>query len=94
MKLKKKSLLYWFIILILITYMVFIDKYSFFKRREMKRLMNLTQSELQILAEDNQRLKEENERLISDRSIWEKKARELGMKNPDDEIFKFKKTED
>jgi cell division protein FtsB len=56
--------------------------------------MNLTQSELQILAEDNQRLKEENERLISDRSIWEKKARELGMKNPDDEIFKFKKTED
>ena len=93
MKLKKRDLVFYSIIILLVLYIVFIDSASYYRRYRTKMKLESVKAELNALLQENQRLMEENEKLENDMNIWEKKARELGMQKKGDEIFIFKKDE-
>jgi cell division protein FtsB len=90
MKLKRKDIIYYGIILLLIIYIAFVDSASYFRRYRTKQKLETVKADLQALLKENQRLQEENEKLEIDMSIWEEKARELGMQKNGDEVFIFK----
>ena len=90
MKFKKKDIIFYSIIFLLIIYIAFIDSASYYRRYCTKQKLETVKADLQTLQKENQRLQEENDKLEHDRSIWEKKARELGMQKNGDEVFMFK----
>ena len=85
---KKKSI-YYIIIAILLIYIFFFDNSSFIKKQHAELKANID-----LLEQENLRLKEENNKLLNDAKTWEKKARELGMQKEGEEIFLFKNDED
>ena len=94
MKLKRKDLIYYGIILILIIYIAFVDSASYYRRYRTKQKLETVKADLQALIKENQRLQEENDKLENDMSIWEEKARELGMQKNGDEVFIFKEEDE
>lgn len=90
MKLRKKDVVYYGIIIILIIYIAFIDSASYFQRYRTQLKLEAVKTDLEAIIKENRRLQEENEKLEQDRNIWEKKARELGMQKNGDEVFIFK----
>jgi len=94
MKIEKKKLIYYFIILALIIYIVFIDSASFLRRYQTKQKLDSVIADVESLKKENDRLRQENENLKNDKKIWEEKARELGMQKLGDEIFIFKDEDD
>ncbi|MDO9577985.1 MAG: septum formation initiator family protein [Candidatus Cloacimonadales bacterium] len=90
MKLKKKDIIFYSIIFLLIIYIAFIDSASYYRRYRTKQKLEIVKADLETMIQENQRLQEENKKLEHDRSIWEKKARELGMQKNGDEVFMFK----
>jgi len=90
MKLKKKDVIFYSIIILLVLYIFFIDSASYYRRYLTKMKLKTAKADLQALITENQRLQEENGKLEHDRSIWEEKARELGMQMNGDEVFIFK----
>lgn len=93
MKLKKKDIFFYGIIILLLIYITFIDSASYYRRYRTKQKLETVKADLQTLQKENQRLLEENEKLEHDMSIWEKKARELGMQKNGDEVFMFKEND-
>ena len=92
-KYSKKSIVYIFMVL-LILYILFFDSSSFYSTYRVKhRMLTLTQ-DIEKLKIENEQLKLENEKLESDKSILEEKARGLGMQKKGEEIFLFKESED
>jgi len=91
-KFSKKSIVY-IIIIMLILYIFFIDSASFYKTFMIKHKLITLQQDIEELKTENEQLKAENEKLENDKSIWEKKARELGMQKEGEEIFIFKESE-
>ncbi len=89
MKIRKKDIIFFGIILILLLYIFIFDSYSYYQRFNTKRKLADVQKELEELLEGNDRLREENEKLANDKQIWEKKARELGMQKKGDEVYIF-----
>ncbi len=94
MKIEKKKLIYYFIILALIIYIVFIDSASFLRRYKTRQKLESVIADVESLRKENDRLRQENENLENDKKIWEKKARELGMQKKGDEVFIFKNEDD
>ncbi|MCF7794504.1 MAG: septum formation initiator family protein [Candidatus Cloacimonetes bacterium] len=93
MKIRKKDIIFYGIIIVLLLYIFVFDSYSYYRRFDTKRKLANVQKELEDLLEDNDRLREENERLANDKQIWEKKARELGMQKKGDEVYLFSEEE-
>lgn len=90
MKLKKKNIFYFGIIIIILLYVFVFDDYSLLQRFSTIKELNELEQNLNDLLKENERLREENEKLIHDKNIWEKKARELGMQKNGDEVYHFK----
>ena len=90
---KKKSI-YYIIILILLIYIFFFDNSSFFRKFLIKKQLAELKTNINLLEQENLRLKEENDKLQNDAKTWEKKARELGMQKEGEEIFLFKNDEE
>jgi cell division protein FtsL len=90
MKIKRKDIIFYGIIIILIIYIVFVDSASYYRRFQTKKKLETVEMDLKNLTKENERLQEENEKLEHDMDIWEKKARELGMQKEGDEVFMFK----
>ena len=90
---KKKSI-YYIIIMILVIYIIFFDNSSFFKKFLIKKQLTELKTNINILEQENLRLKVENDKLLNNAKTWEKKARELGMQKEGEEIFLFKSDED
>ncbi len=90
---KKKSI-YYIIIAILLIYIFFFDNSSFFRKFLIKKQHAELKANIDLLEQENLRLKEENNKLLNDAKTWEKKARELGMQKEGEEIFLFKNDED
>lgn len=90
---KKKSI-YYIIILILLIYIFFFDNSSFYRKFLIKKQLTELKADINLLEQENLRLKEENDKLLNDAKTWEKKARELGMQKEGEEIFLFKSDED
>ena len=90
MKIEKKKLVYYLIILALLIYIIFIDSASFLRKHQTRQKLDSVITDVEALKKENNRLRLENDKLENDRKIWEKKARELGMQKKGDEIFIFK----
>lgn len=93
MKIEKKKLVYYIIILALVIYIVFWDSASFLRRHKTHNKLNGVIADVKLLEKENERLRQENEKLENSKKIWEEKARELGMQKKGDEIFIFKDEE-
>ena len=91
---KKKKSIYYIIILILLIYIFFFDNSSFYRKFLIKKQLTELKANINILEQENLRLKEENDKLHNDAKTWEKKARELGMQKEGEEIFLFKNDKD
>ena len=91
-KFSKKSFVY-IIIILLISYILFFDSASFYKTLNIKNKLALLQHDIEDLKKENEQLKFENKKLENDKSVWEKKARELGMQKEGEEIFIFKESD-
>ncbi|MDP8267377.1 MAG: septum formation initiator family protein [Candidatus Tenebribacter davisii] len=89
----KKSIVY-ILILFLILYILFFDSASFYNTYRLKHNMTTLEQNISELQKENEQLKIENEKLETDKDIWEKKARELGMQKEGEEIFRFKESDD
>ena len=90
---KKKSI-YYIIIIILIIYIIFFDNSSFYRKFLIKNQLTELKANINLLEQENLRLKKENDKLLNNAKTWEKKARELGMQKEGEEIFLFKSDED
>ena len=90
---KKKSI-YYIIIIILIIYILFFDNSSFYRKFLIKNQLTELKANINLLEQENLRLKQENDKLLNNAKTWEKKARELGMHKEGEEIFLFKSDED
>jgi cell division protein FtsB len=90
---KKKSI-YYIIILILLVYILFFNNSSFYRKFLIKKQLAELNTNIDLLEQENLRLKEENDKLLNDAKTWERKARELGMQKEGEEIFLFKSDKD
>ena len=89
-KFKRRGLIFYIIIFLLIAYILFIDDSSFFQRFKYRMDLKRLQSEIENLEKDNARLEKENEDLKKNPKTWEKHARDMGMQKDNEETFIFK----
>ncbi len=93
MRFRKKNLVFYGIITLLLLYILFFDSNSYLRLYKTKQKLAEAQQNLTELMKENDRLRAENEQLENNRQIWEMKARELGMQKDGDEVYIFKKGE-
>ncbi|HPR18174.1 MAG TPA: septum formation initiator family protein [Candidatus Cloacimonadota bacterium] len=93
MKLRKKDLIFYGIIILFLCYIFFFDGYGFLKRYRTGKELSKARNTLSELQKENERLRLENEKLEHDKQIWEKRAREIGMQRKGDEVYQFKKVQ-
>jgi len=90
---KWKKAIYYIIVLVMIIYIVFLDKSSLFQKYKMKQRVEKMCSENMRLQAENERLQAENESLQNDNKVLEAKAREFGMQKKGDNVIQFKMEE-
>jgi len=72
MKLRKKDLIFYGIIILFLCYIFFFDGYGFLKRYRTGKELSKARNTLSELQKENERLRLENEKLEHDKQIWEK----------------------
>ncbi|MBN2460253.1 MAG: septum formation initiator family protein [Candidatus Cloacimonetes bacterium] len=90
---RKKGLLFYFLLLALLTYFILADGAGFFRKLGIKLKISRIKDEIETLEKDNERIAKENEDLEKNPTTWEKKARELGMQKEGEEVYMFKESE-
>jgi len=87
---KKKTLIFYLLIIAFLVYIVFFDSYSFFKLYNLKKSYKRLYTDLTKQREENERLRKENEELRTNNKLLEREARKLGMQKKGEEVFIFK----
>lgn len=85
-----RKLIYLLVVTLLISYIVFLDEASLYKRYQIKKKLKKKKAEMEFFQKENERLAKENNDLETNVRSWESKARDLGMQKDAEEIFRFK----